>query len=288
MSQQVSGFPEKADKHNYAPKEHRSRGAALVLRMCLLIISVVGFAWFATAGFGVVRAEALTAVAERILAGERFAPGTLRALLPEEVGGPCRPGNEAESIAIISYARASQVLASTIFAEEVLADLERRVGEGLTCAPHRPLLWYLLFWARTQQSGFQNDHLPLLRMSYRLGPHEGWVQALRNPFIMRLYEDLPPDAQEIALVEYSSLLASGLFGPAARSFANAPESARERLISAVERLPLSDRQNFGRVLEKLNVSANIEGVADPEREQWKEYLDRLERIRSLWRDFEPK
>jgi hypothetical protein len=249
----------------------------------LLILAAVGLLWCATAGRQSVLAEALTKLADRILNGEQFAPAALYRTLAPLDGSVCRPARERDARAIITLAATWPILSSATLDVHTLEEVEARSAAALSCGPYDPLQWYLLFWAKTQLSGVRDEHLSFLRMSYRAAPHEAWLQAIRNPFVMRLYEDLPPEAQAAALDEYRTLLGRGLFAPAAQSFAGAPEDVQERLRETAERLPLNGRQDFARALAKLGLSVELDGVRDPERQRWEADLERLERMRSLWR-----
>ncbi len=98
---------------------------------------------------------------------------------------------------------------------------------------------------------------------------------------MSFVEELPPEDQTTVIAEFGALLKAGLFPAAAQAFANAPSHAQARLLSAVERLPGEDRQRFSRALQKFDLSVEISGVKDPEREQWDPFLQKLDAIRSL-------
>jgi hypothetical protein len=258
-----------------------ARVGSLVLRFLLLTVALTALVWSGAAGLRAIRAEAVTKIADRILKGERFQSRTLERILATETGRNCPPAREAEALAILSYSAMVRALETSIFADTALVELEERARAALACAPHRPVLWYLLFRARTQRFGRQGEELPLLVMSYRLGRHEGWIQALRNPFVARLYDDLPPEVREIVLAEFESLVTNGLVRIAAQSFAGAPEGARDQFLTRVERLPAPVRQDFGRALRALDMPAEISGVPDPERDEWNAYLDLAERLRAI-------
>jgi hypothetical protein len=80
---------------------------------------------------------------------------------------------------------------------------------------------------------------------------------------------------------------NGLVKTAAQSFAGAPEDAREHFLTRIERLPVPVRQDFGRALRALDMPAEMSGVPDPERDEWKAYLDHAERLRAIWSLPEP-
>jgi len=270
--------PHGGEPERSAPGAKRAR---TMLRAPMLLIAVAGLAWSATSAVEATRAAALSEIAERTLAGQKVGLKALNTILQVNRPTGCSAAEQAEALTIISFARTRQVLASRIFAEEQLADLEERAMAALECHPHRPLPWYLLFWARTQRLGYQAEHLPLLEMSYRLGPHEAWLQALRAPFLMNLFDELPQANQRAALADYENLLRTGLFIAAAQSLTNAPSEIRAEMLAAANRIPPHDLQRFGMALRTFDSSVEGSQSGNSEQEQWAPHLEALERIRSL-------
>lgn len=61
----------------------------------------------------------------------------------------------------------------------------------LGCAPTESPRWLGAFWAGSRQNGLAARTVALLGQSYRLAPHEVWLQMLRVPLAFRAFEALP-------------------------------------------------------------------------------------------------
>lgn len=81
--------------------------------------------------------------------------------------------------------------------------------------PSDSFLWLSRFWLTNTRSGFSKDHLAYLRMSYALGPHEGWIQERRSRFALASYPELPTDLAEAAVAEFVEMVRSDLLDKAA-------------------------------------------------------------------------
>jgi hypothetical protein len=73
-------------------------------------------------------------------------------------------------------------------------------------------------WMKNALHGFKLDHLEYLRMSYLMGPNEGWIALKRNVLALAVFERLPLDVAEMAIRELANLLSSGLIREAGGIF----------------------------------------------------------------------
>jgi len=100
----------------------------------------------------------------------------------------------------------------------------------------------------------------LLRLSYRLGPNEGWISLRRNRLALALYEQLPPDLAGRSLVEFAGLVRSRFYEEAVDIFVSAGAPPRDKLISRLAELDELDRRAFGKVLLDRGYSYAIPGL----------------------------
>jgi hypothetical protein len=88
-----------------------------------------------------------------------------------------------------------------------MISLHNAIRHSLACSPADSFLWRVLFWVENAMYGFSSDHLE--RMSYSLGPNEGWIALKRNLVAPAVFERLPPDVGEMAIREFASFFGSG-------------------------------------------------------------------------------
>ena len=79
--------------------------------------------------------------------------------------------------------------------------------------------------------GFKPDHLEYLRMSYLMGPNEGWIALKRNVLALAVFERLSLDVAEMAICELTNLLSSGLIREAGGIFTGPAWRIRDLLMS---------------------------------------------------------
>ena len=154
-------------------------------------------------------------IASRIIAEQPFKAETLSRQLTilEDIGksGYCRP--VALRSAAIFHIRVMDLAASEPdrqHLDELVKSMSNSVRRSLSCSPADPFLWLVLYWAKNAQNGFEPDNLKYLRMSYQLGPNEGWIGIKRNRLTFEREGSLPPDLLKIAVSEFAELVRAGL------------------------------------------------------------------------------
>jgi hypothetical protein len=109
--------------------------------------------------------------------------------------------------------------------------LDTALHRSLSCTPTDPLLWFALYWLQNNVRGLQQDNFRALRMSYRLGPNEGWLALRRNRFVMAVYPALPDDLKQRATDEFVQLVKSDFLTDAADILAGPATPVRDMLLS---------------------------------------------------------
>lgn len=142
-----------------------------------------------------------------------------------------------------------------------LLALDRTISNSLTSSPYAAYQWLALYWTENRINGFNPRYLQYLRLSYEVGPREGWVAIKRSRIALGLFAALTDDLKEAALSEFVGLVRSQFHADAADIFGNLPPVVRARLIVRVEQLRDAERQAFMKILyEKSYWSAPVPGL----------------------------
>lgn len=139
-----------------------------------------------------------------------------------------------------------------------LYDSTRRT---LACAPADSFAWLTLFWLDIAKRGFRPDNADYLRLSYALGPNEGWIALWRNQLSTALFQRLPPDLANDAIGEFVKLVdTGGLYSQTAAIFAGAAPAVQSRIVAGLKSAKPISRQIFARTLYDEGLNVDIPGV----------------------------
>jgi hypothetical protein len=136
--------------------------------------------------------------------------------------------------------------------------LQSSVSAALARSPTDSFLWLAAFWLRTLSAEKASD-LDLLRMSFLLGPNEGWVVIRRAPLALGAFGTLPPDLAEKAITDFAGLVRSGLSSAAAGMLLGPGWAVRNELINSLRRVDIAERRIFARAL----ADKGVDGLAVP-------------------------
>jgi hypothetical protein len=208
---------------------------AVLSRLFLISIGVFSLGWAAIT-FPVFWSDArLDYTADRILDGELFKPETLQRLL---VGaGSARtswPRPQALRSAAIIRLRLAEESSKAEGAEPHGPAIDefavaQSVRRSLSAVPADSFLWLQLFRLERRRGDYSEDDFAYLRMSYLLGPHEGWVAVERNQLAIGIFAELPRDVAKSALTEFKDLVASAYYREAVTILAGPGPSLFRRL-----------------------------------------------------------
>jgi hypothetical protein len=142
-----------------------------------------------------------------------------------------------------------------------LYDSTRR---ALSCAPADPFAWLTLFWLDFSKYGFERDNATYLRLSYALGPNEGWIALRRSRLAIALFPRLPADLADDAIDEFIRLVDTGtLYSETAGIFASATPAVQSRLLERIKSAKAVPRQIFARTLYDEGFDVKILGIDGP-------------------------
>ena len=204
------------------------------------------------------RESSIEDIATQIIAGDPFKMETLTQQNPTidriKRSAYCRA--EALRGAAIIELRMSEAGGSTD-----PKSLASTIRSSLSCAPVDPFLWLALYSVEAGKDGVKPDDLNYLRMSYRLGPHEGWIVLKRSPLAFKVFQQLSPDLREDVINEFVAMLRDGHFADdAAQILIGSAWPQRGLILERLNRLPDSDRRRFADALDRRGYDLNVPGI----------------------------
>jgi hypothetical protein len=155
--------------------------------------------------------------------------------------------------AILQLRNLENVAASTDGVSAARIGARDAIIDSLSCSPADPFLWLVLSWIAKQTNPDNADVLTFLRLSYQLGPNEGWIAIKRNFIALSIFDQLPSDMADRALIEFSQLVGSGSYEEAANIFVGPGWPQREFLIGKLSKIERSHRDIFMKVLNGRGV-----------------------------------
>jgi hypothetical protein len=240
-------------------------------RTSLIILGCAAVAWGIYALPVFARQVPIERVANRVLEGDPFKSGVLAALMPQveaaERTEPCSPA-VVHSAAIIRTRMAEQAVVDGDDVDAQLNALRDSIRRSLACSPADPFLWFVFYWVEINRNGFQPVYLEYLRLSYQLGPNEGWIAVKRNGYALAIFHQLPPDIADKVIAEFPRLLDSGFYSETVAIFTGPGWRERDILLPRLKDVAERHRQAFARALYKLGYDVNVPGIARPDPRPW--------------------
>jgi hypothetical protein len=240
-------------------------------RMLLVILGCAAVAWGAYSLPIFARQAPVERVATHVLEGDPFKSDVLAALMPQveaaERAEPCSPA-VMRSAAVIRTRMAERAIIDGEDIDKQLSALHGSILRSLACSPADPFLWVVLYWEEINRNGFQPSYLEYLRLSYQLGPNEGWIALKRNGYALAVFHRLPPDIAEKAIAEFPRMLDAGFYAETVAIFTGPGWRERDILLPRLKDVAELHRQAFARALYKLGYDVNVPGIARPDPRPW--------------------
>ena len=142
-------------------------------------------------------------------------------------------------------------------------NLNNSIRRSLSCSAAEPFLWLILYWVESTQNKLKQGYSKYLRMSYQLGPNEGWIAIKRNPAAFADYESLPSDLATNAISEFLALINSEFYDEAVDIFSGPGWQFRDAIILRLATLPYRNREAFARAVYMRGVDVEIPGIESP-------------------------
>lgn len=227
----------------------------VVVRNFFVALGLIAI-WWGIVGLPVFwRDSSLERIAAKVIAGDPFKGATLNRQLPLmgriERSSYCHPA-ALRSVAIIHLRmlEADALANAGGLDNDHLKSLDEVISSSLSCAPADPFLWLVRYWVESEENGYKSDYLKYLRMSYRLGPNEGWIALKRNPIVVSTLMTLPPDLVNIALGEFAGLVDNGFSNEAVNILVGPGWNVKDRLLGRLDEVKEVHRRRFVRLLNE--------------------------------------
>jgi hypothetical protein len=224
---------------------------------------------WACAAFPVFASEStILDVAGALIAGEVFKPETLAAIdarTNTENGSRFRAAL-LNRVVVIRLRRVEEVIRGSDAAviDQRFESLSQTVDQTLSSAPDDAFVWFVKFWLDSRRNGLRADNLAYLRMSYELGPYEGWISLMRNRDALAAFPALPEDLADKAVAEFVGLVKWRLDSEAAAIAAGPGLPLRKSLFSRLEPLNYDQRRAFADAIYGLEFDdVPVPGIPPP-------------------------
>jgi hypothetical protein len=242
-------------------------------RVVLISIGVLSV-WWGIVTFPVFWRDArLDSTADNIIDDEEFKRENLQTLLAD--------ADFAERAWIRPEALRSAAIIRLRLAEEasipensdplgpIIDQLGASVRRSLSAAPADPFLWLALFWSKTMKGDYSKEDFAYLRMSYLVGPHEGWVARQRNYTALAHFSELPQDVAEAAVTEFKDLVASAYYDTAVENLVGPGWPIHDMLLRRLKDAPDEARRRFALSADELGYEIAVPGVERPDPRPWR-------------------
>jgi hypothetical protein len=210
----------------------------------------------------------LERVGFQIAVGEPFASATLAKVLSETAGKEeaCRAAPMRARVMVALRLAESAIAAGE--RREIDSSLQRLnslARSAISCAPKESFFWLSLYWVENMQNGYSPKNIELLRMSYRMGPNEGWVALLRNRMALGSFAALPADLAKAAIDEFAKLLDAGFRFDALSILVGPGWPVRQQLLDGIRNVALAEREALARMLSQRGYDLEVPGVLRADR-----------------------
>jgi hypothetical protein len=248
---------------NEKPTDPISGPYILLARVLFVVFGCFAVWWGAIEFPAFWRDFVIERIATQIIAGDQFKSETLTAQSPalDNIvhAAYCRPA-ALRSAAIIKLRMFEVAAAANDQKDEHFNSLDKVIRSSLSCAPADPFLWLALYSVGLMKDGFEPDYLKYLRLSYQLGPSEGWIVLKRNPLVFKAFDQLSPDLREDVINEFFALLRDDFAPQTAEIFVGAAWPERDLILSRLTSLSDSEHRRFADALHERGYDLDVPGV----------------------------
>jgi len=215
----------------------------------------------------------LQGASDQIVAEERFKPGVLPELLRTASANPSpwiAQSRLSEALALLAFTSAQEAVQRTTSddADGEAKAAATKLRAAIALAPQSPFLWVLLYSAETMQNGFDVGQLAYVRVSYALGPNEGWIAMRRNRLSLAVFSALDARMQEAVINEFAELVDSGFVDAAAMNLLTVGWPQKDRLLNGLSEVDIAAKTSLGRRLSAEGIKVRLPGIEYHERPWW--------------------
>jgi hypothetical protein len=249
------------------------RGLMVAARISIVTLGAVAALWGLTSFPIFWQQSPVERTASQVIAGAPFKTNALMSQISAveaiERATYCRPGS-LRSAAIIRLRLVEDIISSGDRApnDENMNALGQSIRQSFACSPADPFLWLVYFWMQSTQNGRTSEQLKYLRISYQLGPNEGWIGLKRNHIAFAIFEQLPPDLAENAIDEFVALLETGLYAQVAEIFTGPAWHVRNVILPRLKSIADWRRELFVKAVDRLGYDIDLPSTEKLDRRPW--------------------
>lgn len=218
-----------------------------LLRGSTAALAAVALVWIAAIAPDVTD-PAVPQIAGRVARGERYDLDRLRRIVADNLPSARRScsAKTLRELLLLQLAMADEsTRAGDLKQIDIDADAVASTSRVLlACAPTEGLGWFGSYWAEIRQAGFGPRTAELLGLSYRFAPHEAWLQLIRAPLALRVFNAASPELRDHAVQDFADIFQARLFPSAATLYQAAGPEARVALLERTCDAPEADRDLF--------------------------------------------
>jgi hypothetical protein len=211
--------------------------------------------------------------ANAVVDRDAFKPRSLEPLRPAveqiEKSSYCQP-EALHNAAIIRLRLADDAIANAErnAIDTRLGALQDAIDRSLACVPSDPFLWMTLAWLDQVRQGYRPEQLTYLRLSYQLGPYEGWIAARRNRQALSMFERLPPDLADDVVREFAAMARSEFYADVISILTGPGWSIHDRLLASLKDVGVHQREELARELYSAGYDIAVPGIAPSVPRPW--------------------
>jgi hypothetical protein len=242
-----------------------TKGRDIILaRILIAILGCGGIVWGLLLLSIMQQQSTIEQVAANIISGAPYKREKLIELTPTfegiERANICRP-SALRSVAIIRLRILESGPTNAEYASLAALTVAERdaISRSLSCSPADPFLWLALFGMEPSQKTLTQRQLNFLRLSYRLGPNEGWISLKRNLIVISLFQEMPDDLREAALDEFPNIVELS-FGQASKILTGPGWPIRGMLLSHLVTVDERTRTAFAQDLYEHGYDVSVPGT----------------------------
>ena len=212
------------------------------------IILAAGALVWTTQMFPDIGDPAVPLVASRLARGEKYDPTLLQGMIAANLPAAERQcsSKTLRELLLLQIGVTDDAVrnANLQQADADIAGVNALSKALIACAPTESLGWLGMYWSNIRQQGFGPRAVTLLDQSYRLAPHEAWLQLIRAPLALRSFNALPATLQDAAAQDFEDIFRARLFPSAAMLYKGAAAGAQTKLLDRTCAAPEAERLVF--------------------------------------------
>lgn len=210
--------------------------------------------------------------ADKIIAGEIFRPEALHASLMKlaatRSADQCRPTVTRGSALMRLRLMEIGLTNGRQPTDTELQFVDDLVRKSLSCSPSDPFLWLVLYNIELARNGFRPEYLTYLRLSYQLGPNEGWITLKRSYLLLSQFKWLSSDLREQAIDEFVGLVDKQFYNEAVAIFIGPGRPIENKLLARLSTLEERRRSSFASALRAQGYTSDLPWTESTEARPW--------------------